>query len=96
MAAYCQHETGMAAKHAGHHEHKHQDAGKNAPEKSSSSSSKAHNDCGMCHLNCGGVLGSCVIGDFVSARTLLSPRDLSHLLFDIASRPERPNWESLA
>jgi hypothetical protein len=44
---YCQHESGSAAMHFGHHVHQHQDGA----EKSQSNvkSTKAHPDCGACH-----------------------------------------------
>lgn len=52
-AAYCAHETGVAAKHMGHHEHKHQDqadAGKPSPDSKLTVPGGLDSDCHFCHL----------------------------------------------
>lgn len=46
-AVYCQHESGLAVKHFGHHEHKHQ-AGADSSD-SKGKVGQVHNDCGYCH-----------------------------------------------
>lgn len=48
-SGYCGHETGIAAKHFGHHEHKH--AGQ-AQQKETKAASLSHADCEMCHFGC--------------------------------------------
>lgn len=44
---YCQHESGSAAMHFGHHSHQHQDGAEK--NQSNVKSTKAHSDCGACH-----------------------------------------------
>ena len=46
---YCQHETGAAAAHFGHHEHQHHDQeGSSADKTSKKDASSKHADCGAC------------------------------------------------
>lgn len=47
-SGYCGHETGIAAKHFGHHDHKH--SGQAQPVKESKAASLTHADCEMCHF----------------------------------------------
>ncbi len=93
VASYCQHETGMAAKHTGHHNHKH-DGSTN--EETPQPPAQTHNDCGMCHLNCGGAVSLDYARDFSPFRVLMSAPNIPHFLSAFASRPERPNWWLLA
>lgn len=54
VATYCAHETGVAAKHFGHHEHQHHaGAGEVSKDKQFTSSSVLDADCGICHLSTG-------------------------------------------
>ncbi|MFN0316358.1 MAG: hypothetical protein ACKVQA_15135 [Burkholderiales bacterium] len=93
VAGYCQHETGVAAKHTGHHNHKHDGS---ANEKTPQPSAQTHNDCGMCHLSCGGAVSLGSGRDVLPFRALMSARNIPHFLSAFTSRPERPNWWPLA
>lgn len=50
VTGYCQHESGKAAQHFGHHDHKHQASGESQPSKGKLGVND--NDCGYCHLSC--------------------------------------------
>ncbi len=52
-AAYCEHETGVAAGHLGHHEHKHEADGSDNGSQAGKPASKllVDNDCSVCHLS---------------------------------------------
>lgn len=58
MGAYCEHETGGAAWHLGHHEHQHRDADTVAPDGDGDgdASGAYHADCESCHLASGAPL----------------------------------------
>lgn len=49
-ASYCGHETGLAAKHFGHHDHQHKASGEVSKD-SKPSPAGLDTDCGYCHLN---------------------------------------------
>jgi hypothetical protein len=58
-ARYCAHESGAAAaKHFGHHEHKHQAGGEflGADGEQSEGDGSSHVDCGSCHLGCAALV----------------------------------------
>jgi hypothetical protein len=95
VASYCQHETGLAAKHTGHHDHKHESSSETGGQ-TPKSSGAIDDDCAICHLSCGGLTAS------EHSFTFGSPQG-SRLVFDplifpsvIPARPERPNWWLLA
>jgi hypothetical protein len=60
VASACQHETGVAAQHVGHHEHEHQQAGPDAEQdRSAESNDQAPTfdaDCHTCHGACISIL----------------------------------------
>lgn len=89
-AAYCQHETGVAAQHFGHHEHKHQ-AGDNAKDTKGPLSS-IDSDCAACHASCiAGLISFAATQPIVGgvADHIWSPQFLTSPPGD---QPERPNW----
>ncbi|WP_020654122.1 DUF2946 family protein [Massilia niastensis] len=47
--AYCAHEEGAAARHVGHHVHKHEETGKTDREASHKVPAQADADCDYCH-----------------------------------------------
>jgi hypothetical protein len=54
VATYCAHETGVAARHFGHHEHQHHAASDEVSKDNTSvSPSGLDADCGICHLGTG-------------------------------------------
>lgn len=93
VTSYCEHETGAASQHFGHHEHVHKGT------KSVDADGKAgfDNDCGTCQ-----AAGSAAIA---SAEASAAPLALPHFLtaepvaWDAsipAEAPERPQWPRLA
>lgn len=88
-AGYCQHETGAAAKHLGHHEHKHETK-KTDPAKGTS---VVDNDCAVCHLGAAGMIPISALPslpDKPQAERVSSHASLFSLI--PADRPERPKW----
>ncbi|WP_341677282.1 hypothetical protein [Niveibacterium sp. SC-1] len=92
--SYCRHETGPAAKHLGHHDHKHMQAqaeGKSDQKSDAASALGVDTDCSTCHLS---TAPSLVSSDMASLASLDAPprfayhrSDLSH----IPTGPERPD-----
>ncbi len=100
VASYCQHESGAAAQHIGHHEHQH-DAGAEPsndgePHAKSKAAGAVDVDCGTCHA------GTC--SAMVQSSTLVMAKLPSEIHSATALRlssqpsslPERPNWAHLA
>jgi hypothetical protein len=96
VGVYCQHETGAAAKHLGHHDHQHKTDASHGDQADPKTSGGIDNDCGACHASC------CVaiFGEIqVSAPTDTSTDvvDYRHSLNTSPHyQPERPNWAPLA
>jgi hypothetical protein len=94
VTAYCQHETGAASKHFGHHEHVH----KAEHAKSADAGGWGHdNDCGTCHAAGLTALAgrSQALPQFAGseAPVLMVPRRPPAPPPDT---PERPQWARLA
>jgi hypothetical protein len=96
VAGYCQHEAEGAARHFGHHEHKHQadaaaEAHDSAPDIQLSGGSD--NDCGACHASC---CTAAILGDEslppLSLASVSIPWLKNQLTSPPAAQPERPNW----
>jgi hypothetical protein len=90
VSFYCQHETGAAAQHVGHHAHQHQkspDAGDDG-----SAPGKAHADCGYCHLahSCAVVAAVSVPAFSCDAAAIAAQPDT--LSSHFSEGPERPKW----
>jgi hypothetical protein len=93
---YCEHETGAAGKHFGHHAHQHRvDASTDGTGKAAGQQ-QAHADCASCHAGFVGVILDpdriCTVSSLLRAvppapRVLVS----THL-----SEPERPDWSTPA
>jgi hypothetical protein len=97
MASYCQHESGAAAKHFGHHERQHQaNAGEHDQSKPKSSLGTVDADCSFCHACCSTILidTQCIPLTGTVSQSVMWHRDNSISAFP--SRPERPNWGVLA
>jgi len=97
-APYCAHETNSAAKHFGHHEHRHQAGGEvtPAPDGNGSGSGLYHADCGTCHLGCAATLSAPI-----PAAALLLPEtppiaSLSSYTSYVPSGPERPDRSDIS
>ncbi|PKO57008.1 MAG: hypothetical protein CVU28_00860 [Betaproteobacteria bacterium HGW-Betaproteobacteria-21] len=91
VGAYCAHESGAAADHVGHHDHRHSvdDSG----NEQGSLPKGAHADCAACH-----GIGASVL---LSGSGAFSPGHLASLFIDMPlawllaehpAEPERPKW----
>lgn len=95
VAAYCQPETEVTAKHFGHHEHQHEhhhaQAGQDSDEDSQDFKTS---DC----LDCHGLYSGMVVSNFDTphAPPLAGPPvyATSQFLSASSSRPEKPKWFS--
>lgn len=105
VAGYCQHETGQASQHVGHHDHQHvaqQTVANPALSDDSTSDSSpspiagGDMDCAACHANCApGVPG--VLAPGLEAEPHGRPLALpTHPRSAPAETPDRPNWVRLA
>lgn len=95
-SVYCQHETGSAAQHFGHHEHQHTVDAERADNSSSKANGSIDADCGTCHAGC-----STAIFEPLSVLTVGVTSDMhtGHQFRTSSpppSLPERPNWADLA
>lgn len=88
-SAYCQHETGAAAAHFGHHEHQHHSGdGGREPAKSAG----ADPDCGACHASASFTLPHLAGVSALPLPMAPPPSFILPALPEHASAPERPNW----
>lgn len=92
IATYCKHETGVAAKHIGHHEHQHH-AQNGQSDQKNSPTIKFDGDCGFCQF---GSIGMMIMPVLTVAKTLpraITPFHISDVLSSYRpDRPERPKW----
>jgi len=92
-AVHCEHESGAAAQHFGHHFHSHTSTGKS--QHGSSATVKADADCPGCAHLANGVLP---LPSAEPVGPVAAPRDTPAALVASAppsappTRPERPNW----
>ena len=96
VGVHCQHETGAAAKHFGHHDHQHKDDTSHGDQTDPKASGGIDNDCGACHAGCTAAV-------FDEIRTS-APSHASAVVDDYRHSldtsphylPDRPNWAPLA
>lgn len=94
-ASYCEHESGTAAQHFGHHSHEHQTSA-DGDKDSGEPPFKVHSDCGICHLSCNAVAVS-IASTFVIGPELFAIADPADALPSIFLEVrERPNWPCVA
>ena len=96
MASYCQHETGAAAKHFGHHDHQHKAAdGKDAaPDPAKTGGGDP--DCASCHAGGTSVLADALTIHLVADSSLGTADHRARLTSPPFERIERPQWRVLA
>lgn len=96
MGVYCQHETGAAAQHFGHHDHQHNADASQSDQADPKTSGGIDNDCGTCHAGCcAAVFGESRISASAYASAVVD--DYRHSLNTSPHYPpERPNWTPLA
>ncbi len=87
---YCQHETGKAAQHFGHHAHTHQsqpdDDSKNSPL------SKIDKDCSYCHMSNISIFSSSFSLPPILVTAEVGVVNTISISFSSPDRPERPKW----
>ena len=93
VSGYCQHESGWAVEHFGHHEHVHKAEDKKAADLKVTPDS----DCGTCHgagvtalAGPQSALPALGVGQLPAAQVSRAPPSLP------PDSPERPQWPSLA
>lgn len=88
-SGYCGHESGIAAKHFGHHEHKH--AGQ-VDSKESKATSLSHADCEMCHFGSGiPSMEVLLAADLVPNQDVFAePLEHASHIPSLPERPDRP------
>lgn len=91
-SAYCQHETGSASYHFGHHAHAHK-SNQNHDSHESSSKKLFHEDCGYCHSATASFVPiPCSKVVLIFQKNIMN---FQYLFFTAAtplSIPEKPNW----
>jgi cytochrome c553 len=97
-SAYCQHETGAAARHFGHHEHQHRaDSGVDESNKSSGQQAGViHADCASCHGASAAVILEPLRLSAASFLPMAPPPHSGSVVSAPLSEPERPNWSTPA
>ena len=96
MASYCQHETGAAAKHFGHHDHQHKaaDGKEKAPDLAKTGVNDL--DCASCHASCPSILHENLTPPPILSSSLLIADHWARLTSPSFQRLERPKWRVLA
>lgn len=96
VGVYCQHESGAAAKHFGHHDHQHKADASHGDQADPKASGGIDSDCGVC------LAGSAV--EVFREIRISAPLYASAIVDDYRHslntsphyQPERPNWAPLA
>lgn len=90
-AGYCRHESGDAAQHFGHHDHRHHPLPADGKDASGQSSLQPHADCAACHLNCPTATSASSVSVTLPGAFFIAdaPRPLSSMF---PEGPERPKW----
>jgi hypothetical protein len=90
VSEYCEHESGKAAQHVGHHEHKHDASGDKQPSKGKLGNGDP--DCDYCHHCCANIIAE-------AHPALVLPFDAVEFAFElprynspVPDGPSRPNW----
>jgi len=97
IASYCQHETGAAAKHFGHHDHQHKatDGKETAPDPAKTGGGDP--DCASCHAGCSSALpGEVTLPPMFSSSLDIADYWLHLITSPPFERLERPQWRVLA
>lgn len=96
VSVYCQHETGAAAQHFGHHDHQHHAGDDLKDDNGAKTLGSVDADCPVCHAGCATALSTpAVMPVFFATGDM---RVSQHALPSSPppSLPERPNWVRLA
>lgn len=87
--AYCQHESGAASQHMGHHEHQHQASD---DDESGAGYGGTDVDCGFCHAAFLSAIPSSTDFPRFDTASLLIDEPQACALPAHTAKPERPNW----
>jgi hypothetical protein len=96
VSVYCQHETGAAAQHFGHHEHQHHAEEKSTDDTDAKILSTVDADCPVCHAGCATALHTGTPVPVMHSATGMQDIALALLSSPPPTLPERPNWAHLA
>jgi hypothetical protein len=99
VSVYCQHETGAAAEHFGHHDHLHHADDDGAGDSSALQAAAwagGDSDCGACHAGCAFGVPPVARVLPLSIPGRAPPVFVLPALAEHASTPERPNWPAAA
>lgn len=91
-AAYCQHETGIATDHIGHHNHKHQVQPEELLQPDKTQSTGFDLDCGNCHAGCSVAVSTSEESSILSEHGFIHPSTDRILASPPLEAPDRPQW----
>ncbi|NUZ09082.1 DUF2946 family protein [Piscinibacter koreensis] len=97
-ASYCRHETGVAAKHVGHHEHRHIASGNtdvSSDQRAGGGLDDVDGDCGYCHLHCAQAIANPAVLSLERSREPVVSSVLARYVTRAPDGLERPNWRPL-
>lgn len=94
LASYCQHETGAAAQHFGHHDHKHQANSDQKTQDNQSPIAGIDGDCTGCHASCVTAMVGKMPSVHIATIATGLPWPPDFLTSPPNEQPERPNWSA--
>lgn len=96
VSVYCQHETGAAAQHFGHHEHQHHADEKAQDDQGTKTLAAVDADCPVCHAGCATALQASSVMPVLYSATDMHVGERTLLSSPPPTLPDRPNWARLA
>jgi hypothetical protein len=90
-SSYCEHESGKAAHHFGHHEHQHHASGESKPVKSKLGMND--HDCGHCQHGTAAISSIQADNPSLPQALRLIPFDVHRYISHIPDRIPKPNWQ---
>jgi len=96
VSVYCQHETGAAAQHLGHHEHQHHADAKAKSDSKATTQGAIDADCPTCHAGCATALHESPAMPVMYSASDVHTGQRFLLSAPPPTLPERPNWARLA
>lgn len=96
VSVYCQHETGAAAQHFGHHEHQHHADDKAKDNNAPRTLGAVDADCPTCHAGCATALHETPAMPVMYSTSDVHTGQQFLLSSPHPTLPERPNWARLA
>lgn len=93
VSGYCEHETGVAAQHVGHHEHKHSAKATDQAENGDKTLAAFDVDCSICHAaSCPMALQASPKVPLLHVAADMHGGEPVRLTSALSALPERPNW----